>query len=103
MPYTKDQVKRIQQIHDAAANLVNLLVQCPEYLSNTLYQQVIVPPIRDTTPTIITDMVASHLADSGYVVFYPNHVEISSVPVSYVSDVYETQQQMEQHFHNLLQ
>lgn len=102
MNYTKDQLARIDQVNQAARDLIDLLLECPDYLARYLPAQLIVPPIKDTFPTIAVDLVANFLSTSGYTVFYPNHVETRSPAVEYVTDVYETQEQMEEHVQKLL-
>jgi hypothetical protein len=97
MKYTKDQVARIEQVNQAARDFINLLIECPEYLARYLPAQLIVPPMKDTLPTIAADLVSNMLAQHGYIVFYPNHVETKSPAVEYITDVYETEEQMEEH------
>lgn len=97
MKYTKDQVARIDQVNQAAKDFINLLIECPEYLAKYLPAELIVPPMKDTLPTLVADAVANLLASSGYTVFYPNHVETKNPAVEYISDVYETEEQMDAH------
>lgn len=97
MTYTKDQVARIEEVNQAAKTFINLLITCPEYLSKHLPAQLIVPPMQNTLPVMVADTVADFLSSKGYTVFYPNHVETANPPAEYITDVYETQEQMENH------
>lgn len=103
MKYTKDQVARIEEVNQAAKNFVNLLIKCPEYLSRNLPDQLIVPPIKDVLCVEVADLVSKLLTDHDYIVFYPNHVETADPAVEYITDVYETEDEMESHIRKELE
>lgn len=103
MSYTKNQEARIQQVNQAAKELINLLIQCPEYLAKHLPAPLISIPVKETLPTMVADLVSDLLSQHGYTVFYPNKVEIQDPPIHYVSELYETEEQMEKHVQRLME
>ena len=89
MQFSDSQLEQMDEIESAVCALVSTLLSKPSYLK---HQDIDIPdhqkaPDFGLAMLEIADVLATHLADAGYTVFFPTHISESD-GTEYITDIY---------------